>query len=447
MLKLFFALALAAVHVAAQVEFCPALVRAAVASAALECAGLEIGQVCYGNAALEVETSDNTRFTRPGDVTSITVLESLRSHPLDAEAGEWGIALLRAQANAPEQNLLYVVFGDVKLTNTSTEREPVPTVPVRVTFAAGANVRAAPAEDAPLAAQLTAGQVVPATGRLADGSWFRVFLPDNQSGWVRADLIRFEGQLDALPEVTADDPAPTSLYSPLLVFNFESGMETPPCSAAPVSGILAQTADNAGVMRLIVNGVELSVEGTFYLQAKAQGGVIVTALEGQARLISAGVEQIVTPGNRVEVRWDDQKLALGAPRRPEQVEFVRLQALPLALLPRPVDDLLEFNLLGVVTPAAPAPLDGVTAESRCTVAAVNNEGRMRIGPGRDYPVRGGLFAGESANPEARAEGADGFTWWRLAEGMWVRSDIVLAAGDCASLPLVDVPPAPDVEAS
>jgi uncharacterized protein YraI len=425
----------------AQADTCAAIVRAAVASTALECADVQIGEVCYGSAALEVETSDNTAFTRPGAVTRITAVESLRTQTLDADAGEWGIAVMRAQANTPEQNLTYVVFGDVSLTSTATEAAPVPTVPVRVTFDAGANVRAEPREDAALTGALTAGAIVPATGRLADGSWFRVFLADSSGGWVRADLIRIEGEIELLPVVTPDDPAPTSLYSPMLVFNFESSINDSQCSAMPHSGILAQTANDE--MRLIVNGVDVRLDGTAYLQAKTEGGVMVTALEGLVYLAAAEVETIVPIGFQVEVRWNPDQLALGAPRDPLQAAFVRLQALPTELLPRAVAENLDFNLLDVVTPAAPGvdPLASLVADSPCTVAAVNDEGRMRTGPGRDYPVRGGLFTGESANPEARAVGSDGATWWRLAEGMWVRSDIVLTGGDCRGVPLVDVPSA------
>jgi uncharacterized protein YraI len=425
--------------VRAQADVCRAIIRAAVESTALECADVEIGEVCYGSARLEVETADDTAFTRPGDVISVSALRSLRTRALDLEAGEWGVAVMRAQANAPEQNLLYAVFGDVMLTNTATETEPVVTVPIRVTFDAGVNVRAEPREDGTLTGALTAGAIVPGTGRLADGSWFRVFLNDGSSGWVRADLIRVEGELSALPVVTADDPAPTSLYSPMLVFGFESSLDDSQCSAQPESGILVQTADDAGEMRLIVNGVDVRLEGTAYLQARAEGGVMVTALEGQVYVTSAGFETIVPTGFRVEVRWSAEQLALSAPRDPLQVEFVRLQALPLILLPRSIGDLLEFNQLGIVTPAAPSPLEGVVAGTPCVVAAANNEGRMRTGPGRDYPVRGGLLTDESASPEARAVDAAGDTWWMLAEGMWVRSDIVLAAGECSALPLIEIP--------
>lgn len=430
-----------AIAATAQPEICPAaaaLVRAAVANTTLECADVQIGEACYGSPTLETDTVANTRFNRVGHTLAIPDLLALQSAPLNIDDGEWGITVMRPQSNTPNEILTYVVFGDVSLTSTSTESEPVRTVPVRVTFDAGANVRSTPSESASLAGALTAGAIVPATGRLADGSWFRVFLDDGTSGWVRADLIRVEGDLAAIPAITPDEPAPLSLFSPMLVFQFTSGQDDSPCSSVPNSGILAQTG---GVeMHLIINGIDLYLNGTVYLQAKPEGGLMVTTLEGDVRIVSAQTEEFVIPGFRSEVRWDADQLALGTPRTPLQTEFVRVLALPLSLLPRSVEP--EFNLLGVVTPAAPNPLAGITAESRCTVAAVNDEVRLRIGPGRDYPVRGGLFTDQSANAEARAIGSDGAIWWRLAEGMWVRSDIVFWEGDCGALPMIDAPPLP-----
>ncbi|MEO1443788.1 MAG: hypothetical protein AAFV33_25530, partial [Chloroflexota bacterium] len=40
----------------------------------------------------------------------------------------------------------------------------------------------------------------------------------------------------------------------------------------------------------------------------------------------------------------------------------------------------------------------------------------------------------SANPVARAGGADGALWWLLAFDVWVSSEAVVAAGACGDLP-------------
>jgi hypothetical protein len=36
--------------------------------------------------------------------------------------------------------------------------------------------------------------------------------------------------------------------------------------------------------------------------------------------------------------------------------------------------------------------------------------------------------------DAQAIGSDGYIWWRLTSGLWVRSDVVSEIGDCDQLP-------------
>ncbi|KXK24277.1 MAG: hypothetical protein UZ15_CFX003000333, partial [Chloroflexi bacterium OLB15] len=38
--------------------------------------------------------------------------------------------------------------------------------------------------------------------------------------------------------------------------------------------------------------------------------------------------------------------------------------------------------------------------------------------------------------DGQAIGADGFVWWRLGEGVWMRSDVVDETGDCAGVRVV-----------
>lgn len=79
------------------------------------------------------------------------------------------------------------------------------------------------------------------------------------------------------------------------------------------------------------------------------------------------------------------------------------------------------------------------AMAGCTVSAANVN--MRGGPGTNYEVRGSLTT--SATAVGQAQGADGFIWWQLADGNWVRSDVVTEEGDCESLPVVAAPPVPE----
>jgi hypothetical protein len=75
------------------------------------------------------------------------------------------------------------------------------------------------------------------------------------------------------------------------------------------------------------------------------------------------------------------------------------------------------------------------AETGCTVSASSNI-NQRSGPGTDFDVSGTLAGGSSASVDGQATGADGFIWYRLTIGAWVRSDLVAAMGACSEVPEV-----------
>lgn len=422
----------------AQADTCAAFVRSALAGAFLECGGVAPGQLCYGSGPLQIEGDvPASDFERPGQKTDAGAARAISAAAPDPASGQWGIALIHAVGALPADDALLVALGGVTLTNDGGDAL-LRVAPTRVSFAGGANVRAQPAEDAAVVAQLEAGAVLPATGALADGSWLRLYLPGGAVGWVRADLLR--GDFAALPAVTPDDTAPAALTTPYMAFTLAAGTGPLPCADTPEPGVLAQ-ADSP--VTLTINGAAVEVAGTAFITVQANGELRLGALAGYVTVTTGGGSATATAGYQVRVRRDAEADAWGAPRAPEPYPYVRARALPLALLPQPVAE-PAFNPVGVTTPAAPGvnPLDGVNADSRCTVAAFNDEGRLRAGPGREFPILGGLSAGEAALPDARAGGSDGMLWWRLSAGIWVRSDVVLAAGDCGALPLVDAPGLP-----
>ncbi|MBZ0298453.1 MAG: SH3 domain-containing protein [Anaerolineae bacterium] len=419
----------------AQAELCPALVQAAYAAAALECADVQPGEACFGNRPLDVSALGQGSFTRPGH--KITGLQTLTSGAMNPGAGEWGVAVLNVVANAPDQTLTMIVLGDVTLENASAAESPVMLANLRVVEKVGLIVRAAPEEDAEVVALLNFGDIVPATGRLEFIEWLRVALPDGGSGWVSALSVLPEGDVDALPVVSAADTPPETFYSPLQAIEFTSGAESAPCSDAPASGILIQTMQPVSVQ---ANGVDIQLDGTVFLQAPRELSVHV--LEGTAQVTSREETESAAAGWRIEVRYDTEAHILTHPRKAEQDAYVQMRPLPFELLPRGIDE-PEFNLMGVTTPAAPdrPVLEGIIDDSPCTVAA-GNEVRLRQGPGRDYPIVGALYAGESARPDARAEGEGDVVWWRLSPGIWVSSDVVFFGGACEDLPFVESPPLP-----
>jgi uncharacterized protein YraI len=72
----------------------------------------------------------------------------------------------------------------------------------------------------------------------------------------------------------------------------------------------------------------------------------------------------------------------------------------------------------------------------CLVTA-NQAVNQRSGPGTDFDIAGQLAEGEAATVTGQALDDDGQTWWQLGEDIWVRSDVVIAVGDCVNVPTVE----------
>lgn len=114
--------------VLAQTASCPELVRTALAVASEACEGIGRNQVCYGNIQLEGEPKAGIEefvLEAPGDMVDAASLQTLRLSALDEDADMWGIALMNLQANIPAtlpgQNVTFLLFGDVEITDAMEE--------------------------------------------------------------------------------------------------------------------------------------------------------------------------------------------------------------------------------------------------------------------------------------------------------------------------------------
>lgn len=121
-------LCLAPAVVMAQDPTCPQIVEQALAAADSFCAGAGRNQACYGNFELTAIPQPNVsafRFSTVGDITNVSDIQQMTLSPMDTASGFWGVALLKLQANLPDtlpgQNVTFLLFGDVELTNAVTE--------------------------------------------------------------------------------------------------------------------------------------------------------------------------------------------------------------------------------------------------------------------------------------------------------------------------------------
>jgi len=111
-------------------------------------------------------------------------------------------------------------------------------------------------------------------------------------------------------------------------------------------------------------------------------------------------------------------------------------------------DACDFDLsYDVSLPAEPVNLSQIDPDDPCAVASINVS-NLRGGPGTNYPWNGQLNPGEIAYPIGFAIGNDAYKWFRLTDILWIRSDLVEAAGLCGELPEVEAPapfePPPDI---
>lgn len=108
----------------AQPASCPQIVENVLQSMAQVCAETGRNQVCYGNLAIRAafqSDAPDIQFEQVGDIAGLSAFQSLRLSPINGDTGEWGVALMRAQASVPNtipgQNVTFVLFGDVEMTS------------------------------------------------------------------------------------------------------------------------------------------------------------------------------------------------------------------------------------------------------------------------------------------------------------------------------------------
>ena len=116
---------LSAVVVGAQPATCTPLLESALAALDENCTGLERNSACYGYNRVEATFARDDfpveSFSHPADVTQLVELNTITTAPLDEETDEWGVVLMRVQANLPGtlpgQNVTFVLMGDAAMAN------------------------------------------------------------------------------------------------------------------------------------------------------------------------------------------------------------------------------------------------------------------------------------------------------------------------------------------
>jgi hypothetical protein len=247
-----------------QNNICPAIVQQALAELAENCNLLDRNSVCYGYnqvGATFNEPQPDDFFSKASDTSSLTIVDTLETAPLDEQSNTWGVALMKVQANVPNslpgQAVTFILLGDTEIRNeVSPEDAFVPADPVDVTVIGSVNIRSGPNTRSNVLGSATDGTVLSADGRSEDGGWLRVLFQD-RLGWISAELVSAPESVGELPVLTGQQ------RTPMQSFYLRTGVGTTSCDEAP-DLLVVQGPENLKV-DLTVNGADIQIGSTIVL--------------------------------------------------------------------------------------------------------------------------------------------------------------------------------------
>ncbi len=138
-------------------------------------------------------------------------------------------------------------------------------------------------------------------------------------------------------DVTIENAASLgSDYDPMQSFILTSGIGEPRCTEAPRDGILIQTPEGVGMVDLQINGVQISLGSTAFLQAVPDDNLVIALLEGQSTIMVNDSSTRIPLGAQAIVPIDSNGIVDGEPSL-EPLNPDNLTGLPIEVLPREIE--------------------------------------------------------------------------------------------------------------
>jgi micrococcal nuclease len=275
--------------------------------------------------------------------------------------------------------------------------------------ASGLRIRRGPGADFAPIAQLQQGDAV----TLLDerGTWLQVQTASGLTGWVAAEFVAF-----ASARSPAAAAAATTVVTP-----------SPPPPAAQEGRVVAIT--DGDTIRVLLRGQEYAVR---YIgidtpemgqpNAAAARDKNVALVSGKTVRLEKDVSETDRYGRLLRYVWVGDVMV--------NAELVRLGYAQAATFPPDVKYQQKFMALQKEAQAAGR---GLWQRAATAAGAAN----LRGGPGMNYPVVGGVKAGDALSLVARNARGD---WYQLASGAWIAASLVANAP--AGLPVAAVIPTP-----
>lgn len=452
---------------------CPTLVQESWAATQQVCSGVQNGQACLGSGTVSAVPRldvENFAFELAGQTATYNQLGQLTLRTANTENNLWTVVSARPQfttTGGASGAAMMLAFGDVVITDTGEAFDPSFRTGT-VVATSGMNVRRAPDETGVVVWQLSNREEIIVTGRTADKNWVRMEIPSffGGIGWVYAPYLEIPGGLDSLPVVTTQSAAPqfdAPDFGPMQAFKFSSTRANPTCFGVPNSGLLVQSPSGTpDRVRMRANTVEIQLNGSAFLMAQPNQSMSINVIEGDARVISGGFNEVVAAGGSVVIPLNGDLEASGAPT----VEAYRrgdLQNLPVTLLSRPFN-VAAPNDNAIVTgqpaattqqqttpqqpaagqnttnqaPPQPQPQTQPPADIGCVLSGDYATKNIYAGPGTDYALVDSLQPNEEIPGVGFATDANGRRWYQSTRG-WLPASVVRANSNCQNLPLVAAP--------
>ncbi len=435
-------LALFSTVAAAQDRACPALQDGAIGSVSSACAEQEIHSICFGHPTVSLAwlpDAATAAFSQPGDQAAS---KSVDWFSTSSEDKSWGTARILFAAYPPDgleaQPAALLAFGDVALFPAPRTAIPALLLDIRVAAAQGANLRAEPNTDAQVIRTLAQRSGLKAVRLNEDGSWIQAYADPEEIGWISRELAA--GDIDLLPSAPRDN-AGAPLWFSWQAFDFRSGIDDAPCAGAADSGLLLQSNRFQPPRQFWLNGLDVRLNGTVFLQAQIDAGMSIYVLDGEASIIVPEARVVVKSGFYTQVPLspaeDGSPMYAEIPAAPSAYDYQSMLNLPIAALPYPTRVGLDpYTIIDKRPSDGQSPLEGMSPEAPCKITAGTFGANIRSHPDPEAPVIAVMGHRESADPMARAIGADDLLWWKLADHVWIRIDATVTGGKCSAVPLI-----------
>ncbi len=273
---------------------CPALVELALSQVGNNCANLPRNSACYGYNKVNATFSQavpESYFQHPADLSPLNILSTIQTAPLDLGLGQWGVAVMNAQANVPDtlpgQAVTFLLLGEATVENAV---EPAAEATQQITVIAQVSTSAytAPDTTSPVSIAISAGTVLNADGTSADKQFLRLPVNGSSPVWVERATLNPNPLIDSLPV------ANESGLAPMQAFYFRTGPGQTTCTQTP-SVLAIRSPENIHV-DITANGANIRMGSLITMKIIPPGNLMkITVLEGGITLDPDGPNPLFVP--------------------------------------------------------------------------------------------------------------------------------------------------------